>query len=455
MYEVYMRDVADSDILAFRTVGDSSTLLNGMMVIDLVQKTARNITITMRDPQPRIGGALQYLPAVGGNGALVALGGRVYDGIHRPTSQDTGRLITFDTIDIFDIESYLNNPSTNGTWYQQRTYGDIPPPRIDSCMVVGSAPDGSSHNIYMFGGWNPTLPNTWYDEVYVLSLPTFTWVKMYYAESPRYGHTCHAVGRQMITTGGHNIRRNVTDYCDWELHGIAVLDMPSMTWGSVYNATYGEYEVSTDVVKKIGGNPRGGDARQIPDGGWSSPGVGTLMTTKRIYSNLNGTVDVIRPQKSGPDSKKRTAIIVGVTVPIVVLLLMAIWLALRCRKRRARRNSPKELPADHSKHARPVEIDEKVKYELTPDEKRIYEMNGEEWRHEAADTLVRVEADRANVAQPEAVELPATNVGKDGRWGVPVINMQAASRRGSAVPATTASDKVRKGSKDAGVHASC
>jgi hypothetical protein len=431
-----------------RTVGDSVTLLNGMMVIDLVHKTAKNISVTMHDPQPRIGGALQYIPAIGGSGVLVALGGRVYDGIHRPTSQDTGRLVTFDEVDIFDIESYRSNPASNGTWHQQKTYGEIPPPRIDSCTVVGSAPDNSSHNIYMFGGWNPTKPNTWYDEVYVLSIPSFTWVKMYYAESPRYGHTCHAVGRQMITTGGHNIRRNVTDYCDWELHGIAVLDMPSMTWGSIYNATLGQYEVSTGVVDKIGGTPQGGNSRQIPEGGWSSPQIGTLMNTTRIYDNVYGTLDVLRPPRSGMSSKKRTAIIAGVTVPCVILFALAIFVILYLRKRRTRK-SPVELPANDDKRPSPVEIDEKTKYELTPEERPVYEMSGEEWRHEAADTLVRAEADRGHVAQTEAAELPATNVGAQGRWGVPIINTQAASRRGSEMPGVDSpGGSMRKGSGD-------
>jgi hypothetical protein len=422
-----------------RTVGDSVTLLSGMMVIDLVHQTARNISITMKDPQPRIGGALQYIPAIGGSGVLVALGGRVYDGLNRPRSSDTGRLIPFDTVEIFDIELYRNNPSGNGTWYQQQTYGEIPPPRIDSCTVVGSAPDNSSHNIYMFGGWDPTKPNTWYDELYVLSIPSFTWIKMYYAESPRYGHTCHAVGRQMITTGGHNIRRNVTDYCDWELHGIAVLDMPTMTWGSVYNATYGQYEVSTAVVDKIGGTPQGGNSRRVPEGGWSSPKLKTLMSTTRIYTNLAGTVEILRPpQASSMTSKKRTGIIAGVTISCCIIIAIAICLVLYRRKRCARKNLA-ELPADQHKHSSAVEIDEKTKYELTPDQKHIYEMSGEEWRHEAADTLVRAEADRANVATPEAVELSATNVGGDGRWGVPIINTQPASRRGSTVTGRTCS----------------
>ncbi|KAF2032840.1 hypothetical protein EK21DRAFT_98668 [Setomelanomma holmii] len=413
-----------------RTVGDSATLLNGMMVIDLVHQTARNISITMQDPQPRIGGHLQYLPAVGSSGVLIALGGRAYDGIRRPTSQDKGRLITFDSVDIFDIGSYRSEPDRNGTWYQQKTSGEIPPPRIDACTVVGSAPDNSSHNIYMFGGWNPTKENTWYDEVYVLSLPSFIWVKMYYAESPRYGHTCHAVGRQMITTGGHNIRRNVTDYCDWELHGIAVLDIPTMTWGSVFNATLGQYEVSTSVVDKIGGTPQGGSTKLVPEAGWSSSKLGALMNTTRIYTNLNGTIEVRHPRSSSKmSSKRRTAIIVGVAVPIIVIVLLAMWLTLRWRKRRAPK-SPVELPADQSKHLGATELGVKEKHELAPDEKHVYEMSGE-GPHEAADTLVRAEADRANTVQLYAAELPATNVSADGRWGVPFINTQAASRRGS------------------------
>ncbi|KAH8719221.1 hypothetical protein GQ44DRAFT_390314 [Phaeosphaeriaceae sp. PMI808] len=414
-----------------RNVGDSATLMNGMMVIDLVHKTAKNISLTMQDPQPRIGGSLQYLPAVGESGILLALGGRVYDGIRRPTSEDRGRLITFETIDIFDIDSYRINQAGNGTWYQQKASGEIPPPRIDSCVVLGSAPDNSSHNIYLFGGWDPTQPNKWYDDVYVLSIPSFTWVKMYEAESPRYGHTCHAVGRQMITTGGRNIRRNVTDYCDWELHGIAVLDMPTMTWGSVYNATRGQYEVSAGVVDKIGGTPQGGNAKRIPEAGWSSSKVETLMTTTRIYSDLDNTLRIVRPPKSAKiSSSTRAAIVASAIVCSVILLVVAIWSIHLYRKRRALAKMI-ELSADQNTTLDVSEIDEKAKYELAPDERHIYEMSGEEWRHEAADTLVRVEADRANTIT-RAVELPATNVDVDGRWDPMMTNTVAPSRRGSA-----------------------
>lgn len=52
-----------------------------------------------------------------------------------------------DEIDIFDISSYYNASLPAGTWYKQTTSGDTPDPRVDFCLVVASAPDGSSHNM--------------------------------------------------------------------------------------------------------------------------------------------------------------------------------------------------------------------------------------------------------------------------------------------------------------------
>jgi hypothetical protein len=172
--------------------GDITTPLNGMMAIDLAHPSANNLSVSsMRDSQPHVGGSMQYVPGVGVSGVLVALGGRVYDGLRTPTSSDRGRLLTPDTVDIFDIASYLTKPGSNGIWYQQTTSDEIPPARIDCCAVIASAPDNSTHNIYIYGGWDPAGDHEkWYDDIYVLSLPSFTWVKMYQADSPRYGHTC-------------------------------------------------------------------------------------------------------------------------------------------------------------------------------------------------------------------------------------------------------------------------
>ena len=121
-----------------------------MIVIDIVQHTSRNVSTSgMYNNQTRVGGAMEYVPGVGDNGVVVALGGQVFDGKRITTSKDKGRLLGFQTVEVFDIESYLKDPTENGTWYSQSTSGDIPPARIDFCTVIGSAPDNSSHNMYV------------------------------------------------------------------------------------------------------------------------------------------------------------------------------------------------------------------------------------------------------------------------------------------------------------------
>lgn len=77
-------------------------------------------------------------------------------------------------IDIFDIDRGVYGG--NGGWHSQNTTGDIPEPRVDHCLVAASAPDNSSHNIYLYGG---RASETFvYDQIYVLSLPSFHWTKV-------------------------------------------------------------------------------------------------------------------------------------------------------------------------------------------------------------------------------------------------------------------------------------
>jgi hypothetical protein len=128
--------------------GDVQTLLNGMLIIDLVHHTSRNVSASgMFNNQTRVGGGMKYVPGVGENGVVVALGGQVFDGKRVTTSKDKGRLLDFNTIEVFDIASYLQDPTENGTWYSQLTSGDIPPARIDFCTIIASASDNSSHNM--------------------------------------------------------------------------------------------------------------------------------------------------------------------------------------------------------------------------------------------------------------------------------------------------------------------
>jgi hypothetical protein len=65
----------------------------------------------------------------------------------------------------------------------------------------------------------------------------------------------------MITVGGlaansqmQGLSSNDQSACDREYKGIGVMDISSITWGSVDNAQAPAYEVPGPVVDAIGGN---------------------------------------------------------------------------------------------------------------------------------------------------------------------------------------------------------
>lgn len=47
-------------------------------------------------------------------------------------------------VNVFDIAT--------SSWYTQATSGEYPELRVNPCAVIAAAADGSSYNIYMFGG---------------------------------------------------------------------------------------------------------------------------------------------------------------------------------------------------------------------------------------------------------------------------------------------------------------
>lgn len=103
-------------------------------------------------------------------------------------------------MDFLDVAS-INNDASNGTWYTQATTGSIPAARTDFCVITASAPDNSSHSIYLYGGRDKDQV---YDQIYVLTIPSFTWTKFIEGSLPLYGHTCHLVAKSLDVDGGRN-----------------------------------------------------------------------------------------------------------------------------------------------------------------------------------------------------------------------------------------------------------
>ena len=161
--------------------------LEGMIIVNTDNQTARNVsTSAVVGDMPRTGGGLQYISGFGGKGILFHIGGNQKH-VNDTSDTDTDDLIPMDAIDVFDISTLYDPPgNTTSGWYRQLATGDVPAPRVDFCIVYASATDGSSRYIYLYSGRGAN--GTAFDDVYVLSLPSFTWIKLHQGNQPRYGH---------------------------------------------------------------------------------------------------------------------------------------------------------------------------------------------------------------------------------------------------------------------------
>ena len=182
----------------------------------------------------------------GKEGILLAIGG--------------GTATTFsqmNVVDVFDLAS--------GRWTKQATSGSTPQYRVNACAVVASAADGSSHNVYLFGGQNlvPFGQQKQYDDMYILTVPAFSWIRVdmrgQAVPPPRAGHTCDIVGSQLVVVGGYT---GTELSCDSP--GLYIFDASALSWATEFSASAAgqqqraTYKVPAAVIDVVGGNADGG-----------------------------------------------------------------------------------------------------------------------------------------------------------------------------------------------------
>ncbi|XDG04795.1 hypothetical protein ABKA04_004410 [Annulohypoxylon sp. FPYF3050] len=204
---------------------------------------------------PNDGGTMVYVRK-GLSGILLSIGGR--ERLAKST------LSPFSNISVYDISS--------DTWYTQKATGDIPNTRSDFCAGVSAAPDDSSFQVTIHGGAGEDRgPN--YNDVYVLTIPSFRWIKMndsgnpdlrIYNSTGRVGHNCDVWNEaQLIISGGAvylPVDDNDPQSAVWSVNGecnktyppFKVLDTSTYTWQTKLNSGL-EYTVPVSVFTVIGG----------------------------------------------------------------------------------------------------------------------------------------------------------------------------------------------------------
>jgi hypothetical protein len=119
---------------------------------------------------------------------------------------------------------------------------------------VASAADGSSHNIYLYGGDDGTDPEKIpFDDVYILTLPAFTWIHATNGTTRhgRSGHRCiKAFPDQMLVLGG--LYKDPSLCVDGGV--VQVFNLNTLQFQDTFLPdTWSPYQVPVTVTERIGG----------------------------------------------------------------------------------------------------------------------------------------------------------------------------------------------------------
>ncbi|OQD92534.1 hypothetical protein PENSOL_c040G01094 [Penicillium solitum] len=306
---------------------------------------------------------LVWVP-VSESGVLVAIGG-VVEPIQflKSTStrtEESKRISpTFmETVSVFDVGSR--------TWYLQNTTGDIPPQLTEFCSVLASAADGSSHNIYIYGGYDGLdLSANPSDDVYILSLPSFKWVKAYNGTNThsRSGHRCIKVyPDQMLAVGGQHVDPT---HC---LEGgvIVNFNLNTLSFEDKYDPTiWSEYKVPDVVTKQIGGNSDGGASTTAPTS-WTNSSLAGIFDknyTKTIetywpYNSTSGnssTGSSTQDHNGGGGFPGWAGGVIGAVLGLLIIAILAGLWFYRRRQRQRKSAEGKSEAADAEPQNRPPE----------------------------------------------------------------------------------------------------
>ncbi|POS71994.1 kelch domain-containing protein [Diaporthe helianthi] len=292
--------------------------------------TYRNITqggLQLSDTfTERADGVLVFVPGWGASGVLIGLGGG--------TAEDFADDMS--TLDVYDI--------ANSVWYHQQTTGHPPGVRVNPCAVIAAAPDASSFQVYVFGGQNlqPAGNQIQYDDMYILTIPSFTWIGPVSQGGPglsipyaRAGHTCTLRDGQMIVAGGFN---TTVSSCDSP--GIYVFNASSLEWGtsfkalapssdagsadnSVMAASYG-YVVPEEVVSVVGGGPSGSATVTQPVASATGGPFATGKPPVFTITASGSTATITSPPGSSASADSRPANQGGLIAAIVVACLAGL-----------------------------------------------------------------------------------------------------------------------------------
>ena len=148
---------------------------------------------------------------------------------------------------------------------------------------------------YVFGGWAGTTASS-NGFVYVLSLPSFRWIRVTEDRDLRQRHNCHLMGAHtMLVIGGikpgfDNLQPPDITGCDTSAkfrQGLGIFSLNNHSWTTSYDPSIGAvpYSIHPKIANVIGGNANGGATLQTPVAGFSQKSLGNLLGARPEPNN--------------------------------------------------------------------------------------------------------------------------------------------------------------------------
>jgi len=311
---------------------------SNLLTFDTATFRWRNVTLNKQlTTTSTLNGQFVFLPGTWNSSAGVGIqiGGKRRD----PENLDGGTMESMRKVLVYD--------STGDTWYSQPTTvedgGDFPKGRWWFCAVAVSAPDSSSHNIYVYGGESPDSGNTAHSAMWILSVPSFHWTRVQVTSPAKKSLGCTTVGNYMVTYGGVPSAKEEgdNDACDQENYGLRLFDMSKLAWTKRYDgpAAAGKnvYAVPKILYDVIGGNEQGGATRTAPVAGFETPSMASLFQRSRP-SGTSTSPSTPNDTGTTASTKKKTNIgaiagaVIGGLAVLAIILVGVLCLLKRKRK---------------------------------------------------------------------------------------------------------------------------
>ncbi|KAH8884777.1 hypothetical protein GQ53DRAFT_770595 [Thozetella sp. PMI_491] len=301
---------------------------------------------------------------VGAEGILVVLGGVDYpEWVNRSRhssnapQSNTNSPGYMSNIDIYDIASKK--------WYQQSTSMGPSTARTRGCAVVAPAKDFTSFNIYYYGGYDgiDKSDSNYSDEVWVLSLPSFIWMRISQGTDlhARAGHKCAMpYPDQMMVVGGYT-----SDGQSCVDGFVQLYNLTSGEWLTSYDpAKYYDYGVPKMIYDKIGGTSTGGATQLTPTpSGWADDGLAKVFQSAYQTSKIthyypyastapsNGTNPNVPVTSTGSGGLPSWApIVLGVVLGLVFITCIAVGILFWRRRKYLRRGMSEAGTEDTNGH---------------------------------------------------------------------------------------------------------